>query len=121
MGKGLTMERRNFVKGLLLSATAGTALVKLANPEEIHSLTVQKDVILNQPHVRDIQELIAYDLPHRDVYIRDGRGQFIPVGMITRIEQRMSMTKCVRYSGEAIFIPDARDVRFFFEGHGNYT
>jgi hypothetical protein len=116
------MERRNFVKGLLLSATAGTALVKLANPEEVRALTVHKDVILDQPNVlqQNVSELIAYDLPYRDVFIKSSDGRFIPVGMITRIEQRHGMSEYVGISGEAVFVPNARDVRFFFEGREKY-
>jgi hypothetical protein len=113
------MERRSFVKGLLLSATAGTALVKLANPEEVHALTVQQDVVLDQ-FIRHPNELIAYDLPYRDVFIRGNDGQFMSIGMITRIEQRMTMKNVVTISGEAVFVPGARDTRFFFEGREKY-
>ena len=81
------MERRSFLKGLLVSVTAETALVKLANVREISALHTGHDVLLHQPPSgtpapNDLVQAFMHD-PR--VYLRSAEGRFLPLGFITEL------------------------------------
>lgn len=93
------MERRNFVKGLLLGlATPTDALVRLASPAEASALTVAKPVLVGQPEAMSAARL---DDLGTVVYINRGPGQYLPIGVITRTEYLREMEDDTRM-GDAV-------------------
>ncbi len=104
------MERREFIKGLLIgaSAAAGTALVKLAEPEEVTALTLGRETLVGhpQPALDGLPETPIGAM----VYIRTYRGhdayQFLPIGFVTRLEIRNeSLDVTPSWSGTIVLQP----------------
>jgi hypothetical protein len=76
------MERRQFLQGLLASVSAGTALVKLATPDEALALTLNEPVIVNQPKaaIPGESELVGNLL-----FVQLRKDDFVPIGVITSL------------------------------------
>lgn len=79
------MERRSFLKGVLTSVTAGTALVRLATPGEATSLVADRDVLIGQPNVRPVNFGLT-GLLGRDIFMYNDVGEMFPAGYLTEIE-----------------------------------
>ena len=109
------MNRRQFVRGMLVSATAtaagGEALVRLASSEEVAQLAVQQPVIIGTPETQMFQN--AW-LASPEVYLRGPKG-FFSVGVITRFEDKTMAMSRETWSGEAAIMPGSSG-KIFFEG-----
>lgn len=108
------MERRNFIKGLLASVSAGTALVELAKPEQIVALQLNQPVMLTQPQP-DIVEL-AMDELEAVVYIRRS-GQFMPFGYITNLYMSRDVHEASNsFEGYVTYVPGLLRAGLSFTG-----
>lgn len=110
------MERRNFIKGLLVSASAatGAALVKLAEPGEAAALVLQRDVLLAQPERTRFPGLQAIGA---EVYVKKG-DEFIAVGIMRSINVRSGLVDAsMAYDGEVMLVPGIKSGTLFFAGH----
>jgi hypothetical protein len=97
------MERRDFLRGALLSVGAGTALVQLANPAETAALTVREPILLGHPPLVPPLTTLPYPLSE-EVYTRMADGGFVAIGIITR-----------SWNGEAELESGLLRGRIFFE------
>lgn len=111
------MERRGFLKGLLLStsASAGTALVKLATPGEVQALVPQRNVMMAQP-------TIAHEAPFPwadfapECYMRRKDGRFVPVGVVTSLTVNAPVDECRFLDGTVILTQRPSRAEMEFKG-----
>jgi len=106
------MERRSFLKGFLISASAaaGTALVQLATPEQAIALIQDHDVVLGQPN--------RYEPPWMgsEIYMKHTSG-YVPVGYLTQLNMRTEMNDASSWwEGHGTLIPGIKHWTFEFEG-----
>lgn len=107
------MERRSFIKGLLVSAGAGTALVKLAVPGEAEALVVQREVMLG--HLDE--ERCIPNLATPEIYMRRADGAFQCVGFCTHVEVKAGwLEPGIGWEGQVIIVPGMRGGTLYFEG-----
>lgn len=80
------MERRDFLRGVLVatSAVTGEALVKLATPREANALTLGAATTLGQPTVVDWNGRHP-NLMHQMAFIQAAPNRFVPIGPITGV------------------------------------
>lgn len=118
------MERRNFIKGLLIGApAAGTALVKLANAEETAAL---KDTIkVNDPVILSAQDnVMSYEvglaalIGNYPVYAHEygNRGRLVPFGYITKLDYSTSIDCTSHWDGQIRLVPGLKTGKVDFEG-----
>ncbi|HVJ72057.1 MAG TPA: hypothetical protein VM531_11230 [Sphingomicrobium sp.] len=81
----MSTDRRTFIKGLLVStsAAAGTALVKLASPEDVKALEVAQPALIGQPMQVDNPFVASSQIGH-PVFMKIER-EFRMVGLLTEI------------------------------------
>ena len=105
------LQRRSFLKGLIASVGAGTALVRLAFADETRALVVQQPVGLVTPSLFAAagygDDGIAYVLQ---------KGKFVPVGYITSIDMSCSVDDATSCRGEVRLVPGLRSGTMCFEG-----
>lgn len=82
------IERRNFLKGLLIGAASGEALIKLASPAETSALVVNQPAIVGQPPpmtnpVFPPGKALLANPP--EVYARTGPDTYEVIGYLTDI------------------------------------
>jgi hypothetical protein len=110
------MERRSFIKGLLVSASAGTALVRLASEEEVSALVVNQPTILTQPNPMRLDTAQHAFMIGGEVYVRY-EGMFVPIGFITQLHVRRAQTEVApAWDGEVQYIPGLKSASFSFSG-----
>lgn len=105
------MQRRDFLRGVLLSASAGTALIQLASPAETAALVPSQPVVLGHPEPE-----FFYPSDSPEVYVRRPNGGFVCVGLVTRLDVRQEIHREHSWTGEAILIPGLKEGQLFFEG-----
>lgn len=105
------MNRRRFITGILASATATTALVKLASPGEVAALTLGQEVIVKHPERQELY--MPTQLP--EIYARRPDGTFVCIGICTSIDVRAHIED-ISWSGQAILTPGIKSGQLFFEG-----
>lgn len=98
------MNRRQFLHGTLAAASvaAGTALVKLATPEEVSQLAVGRTTQLSQmPESRpaSIESLRNAFFKGDPLYARSG-DEFVPVGFVTRVDVKAELDAISSYEAE---------------------
>lgn len=107
------MERRNFLKGLLISASAAasTALVKLASPDDVRALTTGQPATLSQPTIETpIMPPYGYA---EYVYMKDERGEFHPIGIVTELTVSAAVDEMLAWDGSiTVTRPSNVDMRF---------
>jgi hypothetical protein len=102
------MERRNFLRGIVLGAgaVASTALVKVASDADVLALTHSRDVVLGPPP-RTSAAPEAYpqlDILNGPIYIeRD--GQFVPIGFATQITVQAAVDEIIEWNGTVKLVP----------------
>lgn len=107
------MERRSFLKGLLVSVSAGTAMVKLATPAETQALVVAGPVLLGQPEC----VVNPYGIyPGDDVFVRRSTGEFDRIGFLRTVTVTANISDLTTFDGEIQLVPDQRDARATFDG-----
>jgi hypothetical protein len=107
------MNRRGFLKGVLITTTAAassTALVQLASPEDLRQLDVRRPIILGQP------EPYLFEFGDGELYVRLKNGGFVAVGYITHFAMTRSVHEVTTWEGEGILIPGLKRGQVFFEG-----
>lgn len=112
------MERRYFLKGLLISATAGEAIVKLATAEETEALVVRQPVIVGQPTE-------MYALPNGndlmgEVFIRNRQGGYEQIGFITDVRVEATIANMTSWHGTIQLVPGLKRATAKFEGQFDY-
>lgn len=105
------MNRRNFLKGVLASTTATTALVTLATPQETQALAVGSEVFVSKP---DKQQFPDLRIP--ELYARNEKGDFICIGYMTQISYQCSQVENLHWSGSGLIVPGLRKSNVYFEG-----
>lgn len=111
------MERRNFLRGLLVSATAGEAIIKLATAEETQALVVREPVVLGQPTM--------YALPNGndlmgEVFIRNRKGGYEQIGYITDLRIEATISDMTSWNGTIQLVPGVKRATASFEGKFGY-
>lgn len=107
------MNRRTFLQGTLVSvaAAASTALVRLASPDETATLAVGQPAILGQPSAH----WLPYDWTG-EVFMLNRRGEFSPIGYVTRLEIKSSLNELMSWDGDVIVVPGLKRAEMSFEG-----
>lgn len=106
------MQRRDFLRGILQTAAAGTALVKLATPAEAQALTVGQPVVLSHP----LPTLFPNEACGAEVYIRRVDGKFQCIGICRQITTHVPLHEEVFYDGQVTLIPGLKRGELFFDG-----
>lgn len=107
------MERRSFLRGLVASIGAGTALVKLATPEETRALTVEQPVgLVSTPKNTPFEYIWPDD---GLAYARRG-DEFVPIGYITSLEVSANAHEAMSLNGEIQLVPGLREARAKTQG-----
>lgn len=111
------MDRRSFLRGTLISATAGgAALVQLAAPGDVKALVAQREVLMGQPDPSIIDQNMIY-MYGSPVYLKDGSGNFYQVGFVTKIEITHRMIDVsTAWEGTSTFVPGLKEGKLTFEG-----
>lgn len=109
------MQRRDFIRGLLIStsAVASTALVKLASPDEARALVPQRSVFIGQPELDiGVPGINAGGY----VYMKDQRGEFKPIGIVTSLTINCAVDEVVRWDGTVCVMPGLKETDLQFQG-----
>lgn len=117
------MDRRNFIRGLLVSASvgAGTALVRLAKPEEVTGLVAGEQTLIAQPGNR--QHVPALEGISSEVYIRkvwQGQEVYVPIGYIREITIGSNVAELVTWDGKVDLVPGLKRGRLLFDGQRQF-
>lgn len=111
----MEMNRRFFLKGILTSAAAGTAMVQLATPKEVEVLAVSQEVLIGQP-----QSLFyPAGLMSGDsiVYMRHpDSGEFEPIGYCTQIHLHTPIMENFSWEGTVQLVPGLKRATLEFKG-----
>ena len=109
------MDRRGFLTGLLVSTAAAscTALVRLASAEETKSLTVGERMMVKQP---SRVEMPGHKALGATVFLQNGRGDFVPIGFVTRFNINARVNDLTDWDGEIRYVPGLRTADIQFEG-----
>jgi hypothetical protein len=113
------IERRGFLKGLLVtaSAAAGTALIQLAEPREVQALTEHKPIELHTPIIADDSgEGFGPDFFGGELYIKCQSGRMAYLGHLTEISINARVHDLTTFDGQAIFIPSRHEAHVRFGG-----
>jgi hypothetical protein len=110
------MDRRIFLRGLLIGASAGVAHVKLASPEETKALELNAPILIGHPQRSQLEDATGALMSGDPVYVRSD-GQFVPIGIITEI-RRMQTEISVgdAWTGEIRYMPGLKSATISFEG-----
>lgn len=108
------MNRRDFLRGTVVGVTAAasTALVQIATPEETRlvkegaPVTVASSPVLMAP--RPTWE--------HTVYMKNSHGEFVAVGLVTRISMEAHVDRAFSWEGEAMLVPQRRTATMLFGG-----
>jgi len=114
------MERRSFLKGLLIGASAAssTAMVKLATPDEIDTLVVGQNVALTGIETDPMRaHRLAVDAIHRNkpIYV-ELLGRPVQIGFLTQVSIGAPIDHIPTLDGEGIIAPDPSIRTFRFQG-----
>jgi drug/metabolite transporter superfamily protein YnfA len=106
------MNRRSFLRGALISATAGTALVKLATVAETQFLSTAAPVALGNLE----PEILPYwHGSSPEVYMRH-QGVFLCVGLLREIRVSQDVTDMMTWDGQVVIVPGLKREEFSFQG-----
>ncbi len=110
------MDRRGFLRGMLIgaTATASTALVKLASPDEVRALEIGQPALLGQPKPVPLMPIWPDD---GLVYVQL-RGKFEPIGYLTRVELETPINEAMRVTGDVVMVPGLRRANASFSSDG---
>jgi len=110
------MERRNFLRGLVLGAgaAAGTALVKLPSVEEVARFTKEPEVVIG-PQLRAPAMMPGPHWLNGPIYVETERG-FEPIGYITGINIKATVEELFSWDGSAVFVPGLKRATGTFRG-----
>lgn len=109
------MERRNFIKGMLVSAVAGEAVVKLATAEEVRELVPKREVILGHTSP-------DYFFPGNanffggEVYAKSADGSYMPIGYLTSVTVQTMVEEAVNWEGQITLVPGMKCANASFKG-----
>jgi hypothetical protein len=106
------MNRRGFIRGMLMSATAGTALVKLASAEETQFLE-QGTVALG--NIEPEQHIPYMGSP--EIFVRHN-GAFVCIGFIREIRTSVGVVDGMSWDGSVVLVPGLKRGELFFHGEG---
>jgi hypothetical protein len=111
------MERRGFLKGMLLatSAAASTALIRLAEPGDVEALVAQRDVLLAQPQSSSMDAVMKAWHGGGEVYARLD-GEFVPIGFIKEFRVSTPIDDVVQWDGTVTVVPGLKRAQLLFEG-----
>jgi hypothetical protein len=112
------MERRSFIKGLLISATAGEALVKLATPEETSALAVAQPILLKQEGGSS-RPFPPFDALMSEVYIKNGNA-FQSIGFVREVSVHHDHLENFSWDGTIEIVPGFRHATARFSNERNY-
>lgn len=107
------MERRSFLRGLIASVGAGTALVQLATPAEARALTREQPVGLVPTPQNTPFEYVWPD--DGLAYARRG-DKFVPIGYITSLEITENKHELPRLDGTIELVPGLKSARAKTQG-----
>lgn len=106
------MNRRSFLRGMLVSATAGTALVKLASAEETHFLSTTAPIAVGNLE----PEIYPPDWQGSpEVYMRI-HGKFVAVGLLHQLTITQGVMEATSWEGHAVMVPGLKRGDFSFRG-----
>lgn len=108
--------RRSFIGGIIASVTAGQALVKLANPEEVRALSVGKPASL-LPHATDTP--IDRHLMGHAIFMQRG-DKFEPVGVVTSFQISRDTIDATLRDGSSYMVPGLMRASGTFEMYGTH-
>lgn len=121
--EAMSLERRSFLRGLLVSASAaaGTALVKLAKPEDVKALVEQRETLLSQHqhHPVSRENPPDFDWVNGEVFVRDRRGDFAPIGYLTSYEISTAVDAMLDWHGTIRVVPGLQTGTARFSRFGN--
>jgi hypothetical protein len=106
------MNRRGFIRGMLMSATAGTALVKLASAEETQQLVAGPVALGNV----DAEHHLPY-IGSPEVFVRHN-GSFLCIGFIREIRTSLGVEDAISWDGSIVLVPGLKRSELFFHGGG---
>ncbi len=107
------MNRRQFLRGTLLSVAGTEAIVRLASSAESSALMAHREIIVGHP---EPAQYFMGDSP--EVYLRRNDGDFVCIGIMTQLQMSVNTVDVSQttWKGEAILIPGMRRGQLFFEG-----
>src|SRR6267142_1121027 len=109
-GDEMNLDRRSFIRGMLVSATAGTAMIQLATAEETKLLTTGPVALGNiEP------EVMPPPFSSPEVYIRHN-GVFLCVGIIREIKTTVGVTDMVSWEGQVTMVPGLKRSEMWSSG-----
>jgi hypothetical protein len=111
------VERRSFLRGIVLgsaAAAANTALVQLASASEVASLVAQPEVVVG-PQLKVSGGMPGAHWLNGPIYV-EGPAGFEPIGYLTSVNVTTAVDSIVEWDGSVTFMPSLKHATGSFRG-----